>query len=319
MSSSSDNEDYTLKERQENAVIAYNRLGHRELLRESSRGFKQVCDELEAIFRNEGVWICASKKFQHCVADVAAAAIAVAAASPAAEQTKKLDLISRTVIRAMAQNKNFQRKYRTGLSNTFRDAAIMSRRRRKQSGDSRGDLPWLPPEVLAIIFGLLQSPIDLACCRAVCTHWRDVCDSFSDVLWARHLQVMIGSKDASAFLSHTISANHSRRQREPSAEMRLINSLIHANGHILDPFKYGRFIVETRSDAGYFLRQMNEATFQRLLRTSEDKGMYARRCFVSPAEVATYIARPVPSTLMQLVQMASLRPVELGNFRKTSQ
>jgi len=300
MSSSDNEEEDTLQELQENAVRVYHLLGHLELIRYSPSTFTQVCDELEAIYRNDGIWMRTSKKVQLCIAEGTAAAIkAAGSVSVPAESQRKLDYLGRTAIRSMLHNKKLQKKHKTHLSNLFRDVSIMSRRRQKHDSKVM-QLPFLPPELYAVIFGFLTSPIDLARCRSVCTEWLHVCDSFSDVLWPRHLRAMVGSKEAQRLLP--VSADVIGPDTSPCAAMKLVSSQIDANDRLLDPFKYKRFIVQTPSD-GYFLRQMSEATFQRLLHEpSENKGLHERRCFVSPAEVAAYIARPFPSTLKELVR-----------------
>ena len=300
MSSSSDDEGHTLQERQENGVLAYELLCHPKLLQHcecawpSARSlFKQVCDELEAIYRHEGVWWAASKKFQAVVVEGTLAAVSSSAKSHA-----KLDYLGRTVIRALVQSKKVQKKHKTRSIVAYRDACIMARRRRPQCFSGGNEQSYLPPERLAIIFGFLESPIDLARCRSVCADWLRAVESHGDVLWPRHLCAMVGRSKGRELLSQI--PKRVVRDREPCPEMRLVTEVVEQRPESLAPFRYNRFILMT--GGSYFLKQMNEATFQRLLRMESDKALHERRCFASPSDVATYIARPVPATLKQLAR-----------------
>ncbi len=306
MSSSSDDDGHTLQERQENAVLAYELLCHHELLRDSgfawpSAGslFKQVCDELEAIYRNDGVWLTASKKFQAVVAEGTLAAVDRAAGSAA--ELDYLGYLGRTAIRALNQGQSSrkrQKKHKTRSIVAYRDACIMSRRRRPRCYSDGEEQPYLPPELLAIVFGFLQSPIDLASCRSVCVDWLRAIDSHGDVLWPPHLYAMVGRSKGRELLSQI--RDRGGRDRASCPELALLTELVEQRPGVLAPFRYNRFILVTGSS--YFLKQMNEATFQRLLRTESDKGLHERRCFVSPGDVAAYVSRPEPATLRQLAR-----------------
>ncbi len=294
MSSSSDDGGDTLQERREHAVLAYELLCHPELLGpgcawpSSSSLFKQVCDELEAIYRHEGVWLVASKKFQTVVVESTLAAVS-SASSPA-----KLEYLGRTVIRALGQSKKLQKKHKTRSIVAYRDACIMARRRRPHRQlDDFNEPPYLPPELLAIIFGYLESPIDLARCRSVCVDWLRVIESYDDELWDRHVMAMCGRSKARELLSQI--TERELCAREPCPKLRIVAELAEQRPESLAPFRSLRYILVT--GGSYFLRQMNEATFQRLTRAESDKALHERRYFASPTDVAAYISRPVPATL----------------------
>ena len=287
-----DDDDATTAERQE---CVYELLEHRVLLRQvegREAAFRQVVDELTAIFCNESVWIGCSKKFQSAVADSTAAAIATAAVGV------QLGLVGRC-IRSVALNKQLQKKHKTALSNAYRDKCILTSRAAKRAnkrGTDRTEPEYLPHELWHLIFSNLRSPIDLARCRCVCVEWRDVIDSYGDLLWPPLIAATFG-----------IGRENPKNPMETMETMETMNDLLEATGRpstFLDPWRRRRVIVKGTAGSGlYFVRQLSESSFERLFSLADGRPLYQRRCFLTPDDVAMYVSQPTQATLRRLAAL----------------
>jgi hypothetical protein len=287
--SCSDDDDDTLQQRMEHVYVEL--MDHRGLL---STSLKQVCDELEAIFKSPDLWKRASRKLQNHFIDSAGAAIGAAAMDG-----PRLDGIRAGLVPAIAKNNVMQSKRKATLLTSFRNIAVMTARRRRKERQEplRRPSVHVPVEVMAVIFGLLTSPIDLVSCRAVCKEWLRIINSYDGVLWPRLTQTTFGSDRTTGFNPATVTGMGSH-----CPAMEHFKGLAKESRHdMLAPYKYKRFIIATED--GYFLRQMNEQTWNRLVHTPARKGLAERRHFVSSEQLVHYLCRPEGSTLKKLAAL----------------